>query len=340
MQNFGMTKDGKQASLFVLENKNHMKVSMTDFGATLVQVLVPDDNGQLHDVVLGYDDVNGYEEGTYFFGATVGRIANRIQGASFELNGIRYELEKNDGNNSLHSGTNFINKRMWNVKEHDDSHVTFAIFSPDGDQGFPGDVEISVTYTLTDDNELKISYYAVPEADTLLGFTNHSYFNLSGHASGDVLSQEVMIDADAFTRADAESIPTGELTPVEGTPMDFRVMKSIGQDIAEDYEALNFGNGYDHNWVLNGSGLRKVAAMYSEETEISMEVYTDLPGMQLYTGNFIEPSQGKDGAAYDFRSGVCFETQFFPDAINKDNFAKPITRAGEAYETTTIYKFS
>ena len=339
MQNFGITKKGEQASLFVLENKNHMKAAVTDYGATLVQLWVPDDNGQLHDVVLGYDDVKGYEEGTVFFGATVGRVANRMKDASFELNGICYQMEKNDGDNTLHSGRDFTNQRMWTVKEHDDRHVTFALFSPDGDQGFPGDVEVLVTYTLTDDNEVKIHYYAVPEKDTLLGFTNHSYFNLSGHASGDVLSQEVMIDADAFTRADAHSITTGELVSVDGTPMDFRVMKSIGQDIEKDYEALNFGNGYDHNWALNGNGMRKVAAMYSEETEISMEVYTDMPGMQFYTGNFIESESGKEGAVYEKRSGACFETQYFPDAIHKDNFEKPVVRAGEVYETTTVYKF-
>ncbi len=339
MQNLGITKNGETASLFVLKNKNHMKAVVSDFGATLVQLWVPDENGQLHDVVLGYDDVAGYEESTTYFGATVGRVANRIKNASFELNGVTYKMEKNDGENALHSGRNFTNKRMWEVKEQDASHITLALFSPDGDQGFPGDVEIQVTYTLTDENEVKIHYYAVPKKDTLLGLTNHSYFNLSGHASGDVLDQEVMIDADAFTIADAQSIPTGEIILVEGTPMDFRVMKPIGQDIEKDYGALVFGQGYDHNWVLNGNGMRKVAVMYSDETELTMEVYTDMPGMQFYTGNFIVEEKGKDGAVYTRRNGACFETQYFPDAINKENFAKPIVRAGEVYETTTIYKF-
>ncbi|MGN1266345.1 MAG: aldose epimerase family protein [Dorea sp.] len=339
MQNFGITKKGEQASLFVLENKKHMKAAVTDYGASLVQLWVPDDNGQLYDVVLGYDDVSGYEKGDVFFGATVGRVANRIKGASFELGGVSYSLEKNSGENSLHGGKDFMNQRMWAVKEKGDMYITFALFSPDGDQGYPGNVEIQVTYTLTEDNELKIHYYAVPDKDTILNLTNHSYFNLSGHASGNVLEQEVMLDANAFTMADEELIPTGEVIAVEGTPMDFRIMKSIGQDVAQDYEALIFGGGYDHNWVLNGSGMRKVAAMYSPETEISMEVYTDLPGIQFYIGNFLDDEAGKEGAIYRKRSGACFETQYFPDAIHKDNFVKPIVHAGEVFETTTVYKF-
>ena len=187
---------------------------------------------------------------------------------------------------------------------------------------------------------MKIAYHAVPDADTLINMTNHSYFNMDGHASGDVLDQEVWIDADAFTRADAESIPTGEITPVEGTPMDFCTKKAIGKEIETDYEALNFGKGYDHNWVLNNKGeFAKVAEMSSEESGITMEVYTDLPGMQLYTGNFIVDAKGKGGAHYHKRQAACFETQFFPDAIHKENFAGPVCKKGETYETTTMYKF-
>lgn len=337
---FGATVKGDETKLYTLTNKNGMEIAVSDYGATLVQVIVPDKEGKPCDVVLGYDEAAGYEEGDLFFGAIVGRSANRIGGAFFELNGVTYQLEKNDNGNNLHSGMDFYNQRMWKVKETADDHITFELDSPDGDQGYPGAVHIEVTYTLTEDNAVKIAYHAVPDADTLINMTNHSYFNMDGHASGDVLVQEVWIDADAFTRADAESIPTGEITPVEGTPMDFRTKKAIGKEIETDYEALNFGKGYDHNWVLNNKGeFAKVAEMSSEESGITMEVYTDLPGMQLYTGNFIVDAKGKGGAHYHKRQAACFETQFFPDAIHKENFAGPVCKKGETYETTTMYKF-
>lgn len=206
--------------------------------------------------------------------------------------------------------------------------------------GYPGALDIDVTYTLTDDNEVRIDYYGVPDEDTVVNLTNHSYFNLAGHASGDVLEQEIWLDADAFTRADEASIPTGEIVPVEGTPMDFRVKKAIGRDIEMDYEALNFGNGYDHNWVLNHHGaFAKVAELSSDVSGITMEVYTDLPGVQIYTANFVDNEIGKHGAIYGRRQGVCFETQYFPDAVNHANFPSSICKAGEEYRTTTIYKF-
>ena len=337
---FGVTEKGEEAKLYTLTNTAGMEVAVTDYGAALVQVIVPDRDGHPCDVVLGYDEAAGYEEGDLFLGATVGRSANRIGGASVEIDGKTYVLAKNDNGNNLHSGPDFYNKRMWQVKEAADDHVTFALDSADGDQGYPGAVRIEVTYTLTADNAVRIGYYAVPEADTVLNLTNHSYFNLDGHASGDVLEQEVWIDADTFTRADAESIPTGELAQVEGTPMDFRTKKAIGRDISEDYEALNFGKGYDHNWVLNNHGaFAKVAEMSSKESGITMEVYTDLPGMQLYTGNFIIEAKGKGGAIYHKRQAACFETQYFPDAVHKENFASPVCKKGEAYKTLTMYRF-
>ena len=338
---FGATKNGEKASCYVLKNSKGMEAVVSDFGASLLKLYVPDKDGKTQDVVLGYETLEDYENGGDSLGATVGRVANRIGMAEFELNGKKYELTKNDnGKNTLHGGIDFYNKRMWDVKEEDDTHVVFALVSPDGDQGFPGEVKIEVSYTITEENELKIHYHAIPDQDTLLNMTNHSYFNMDGHASGDVLDQEVWIDADAFTRADAESIPTGEITPVEGTPMDFRTKKAIGKEIETDYEALNFGKGYDHNWVLNNKGeFAKVAEMSSEESGITMEVYTDLPGMQLYTGNFIVDAKGKGGAHYHKRQAACFETQFFPDAIHKENFAGPVCEKGETYETTTMYKF-
>lgn len=337
---FGATTKGEEAKLYTLSNAAGMEAAVTDYGATLVQLIVPDKGGHPCDVVLGYDEAAEYEEGDLFLGATVGRNANRIGGASFEINGKTYELEKNDKGNNLHSGLDFYNKRMWKVKEATEDHVTFTLDSPDGDQGYPGEVHIEVTYTLTEDNALKISYYAVPSEDTIINMTNHSYFNMDGHASGDVLSQEVWIDADAFTRADNESIPTGEITPVEGTPMDFRAKKTIGRDIEEEYEALRFGLGYDHNWVLGNHGtFAKVAEISGKESGITMEVYTDLPGMQIYTGNFITEVKGKGGVLYHRRQSICFETQFFPDAIHKENFPGPICKKGETYETVTMYKF-
>ncbi len=336
---FGTTAKGERAALYTMKNQNGMEIAVTDYGAILVKVLVPDKDGKLKDVVLGYDDVRGYECGTLYFGATVGRVANRIGGGEFELNGKTYTLTKNDNQNTLHGGTDYYDKRMWKVEEADDSHISLGLHSSDGDQGFPGEVDIHVTYTLTRDNEVKIHYYAVPGKDTLLNLTNHSYFNLSGHDSGPVLDQEVMICADAFTRADEESVPTGELVPVEGTPMDFRMAKPIGREIQADYEALDFGQGYDHNWVIGGKGYRQAASMYSGQSGIEMKVFTDLPGMQFYTGNFIERENGKGGVIYRRRQGACFETQYFPDAVHKEQFEGPVIKAQEAYDTTTVYQF-
>ena len=337
---FGKTGAGQETVLYTLENKNGMQIAVSDYGATLVKVIVPDARGQKRDVVLGYDDAAGYEAGDKFFGATIGRVANRIGGASFELNGKTYELARNDNGNNLHSGMDFYSKRMWTAAEYGPDHVTFTLHSPDGDQGYPGAVDLTVTYTLTEENEVRIHYHAVPDADTLLNMTNHSYFNLAGQDSGTILDQEVWIGADAYTEADAQSIPTGAVLPVEGTPMDFRVRKAIGRDIEADFQALAFGGGYDHNWALNGSGYRKVAEFSSAQSGITMEVFTDLPGMQLYCGSFLEGDKGKGGVSYGKRSGVCFETQYFPDAVHKENFEGPVVRAGEAYDTVTAYRFS
>ena len=336
---FGMTSKGEEARLFTIQNGKGMEIKVSDYGAALVQVRVPDKEGRLLDVVLGYDEVQGYEAGNAFFGATIGRVANRIGNGEFQLGGRTYELTRNDGQNTLHGGRDFYNKRIWKTGKTGEDHVEFLLDSPSGDQGFPGNVKISVTYTLTKDNEIKIQYRAVPDADTLINLTNHSYFSLSGHASGTVLAQEVMLYADAYARADSQSIPTGEIVPVSGTPMDFRQLKPIGAEIDEAYEALEFGKGYDHNWVLNKKGYRKAAFMRSKESGIAMEVYTDLPGLQFYTANFVDHEKGKEGAVYNMRQAACFETQYFPDAVHKDHFEGPEVKAGEIYETTTAYRF-
>lgn len=339
---FGSTSVG-EATLYTLENKNGMQVQVSDFGATLVSVKVPGKEGQLVDVVHGFESAAEYEKNLgSWFGATVGRFANRIAGASFELNGKTYELTANDGKNSLHGGRDFYSGRMWTgMLEESDSLITFTLYSPDKDQGYPGGLDIQVTYELTEENEVKITYRAVSNQDTILNLTNHSFFNVNGNGSGTVLDQKVWIDADAFTRADAESIPTGELVEVSGTPMDFRTKKTLGQDIDADYEALNFGHGYDHNYVLNNKGeYKKVAEMSSDATGITMEVYTDLPGLQLYTGNFIDGKvAGKAGKYYERRSAACFETQYFPDCIHREDFQGPVIKAEDVFRSVTAYKF-
>ena len=340
VETFGSTSKKEEAVLYTLTNENGMSASITNYGAALVKLNVPDKEGKLRDVVLGYDDVTGYEKGGGSFGAPVGRNANRIGGAVITIQDKTYELEKNDNGNNLHSGTNYYNKRIWNVGEKTDSKIEFVLHSPDGDQGYPGTLDMHVTYELTEDNELRLIYDAVPDQDTIINMTNHSYFNLDGHDSGNVLKELVTLDADYFTRADAQSIPTGELVDVTGTPMNFRMPRALGEAIDADYEAVRLGKGYDHNWVLKNNGkFDKVAQAVSEKSGIVMEVWTDLPGMQMYTANFLDNEHGKNGAVYGIRDAVCFETQYFPDAVHHENFASPICKKGMPYHTVTSYKF-
>lgn len=340
IQEFGSLKNGQKVRLFTMENEAGMSASVTEYGANLVALNVPDKNGELRDVVLGYEDVTGYEEGGASIGATVGRNANRIGGASFVINGTTYTLEQNDNGNNLHSGPEVYNKRIWEVETQEDGKVVFLLHSADGDQGFPGNLDIRVAYELTEENVLQITYDGVPDQDTVINLTNHSYFNLNGHDSGKVLGHQVMVNADFFTWADAQSIPTGELVEVTGTPMDFRSAHAIGEEIDADYEAIRLGNGYDHNWVLKNHGeFDKVAQAEGEVSGIVMEVWTDLPGVQVYTANFLDGEKGKDGAVYGKRDAVCFETQYFPDAVNKENFESPVCKANERYHTVTAYKF-
>lgn len=340
VKGFGCVKNGQEAHVYVMQNERGMSVAVTEYGANLVQVNVPDPEGMIRDVVLGYGDVSGYENGNEAIGATVGRCANRTGGASFEINGMTYELAKNDNENNLHSGPDVYNKRFWEAESVEDGKVTFLLHSPDGDQGFPGALDMRVTYELTEQDSLRITYDAVPDKDTVINMTNHSYFNLNGHNSGDVLGHRVLLDADFFTRADAQSIPTGELVDVTQTPMDFRKMRCLGEDIDAAYEAVRLGAGYDHNWVLKNDGkFDKVAQAEGDQSRIVMEVYTDLPGVQMYTANFLNGESGKEGAIYGRRAGVCFETQYFPDAINKKNFVSPVCKAGQRYHTMTEFKF-
>ena len=333
-------KDFGTTLLYTMKNDAGTSVSVSDYGAALVSLFVRGKDGNPVDVVLGYDDVTGYEKGGDSIGATVGRNANRIGGASIEINGVTYELDKNDNGNNLHSGYDYYNKRFWDVAENADDHVTFRLHSPDKDQGYPGALDMYVTYTLDEDSMLTIHYEAVPDKDTVINMTNHSYFNLNGHDSGTVLNHSVTLDAESFTPADRESIPTGEIRSVDGTPMDFRSGKTLGKEIDADYEPLRLGGGYDHNWVLKNEGrFDKVAEVTADRSGIRMEVYTDLPGVQMYTANFLNGEPGKEGALYGKRSAVCLETQYFPDAIHHDNFPGPVCRAGEKYDTRTAYRF-
>ena len=336
---FGKTKHGEDATLYTLRNSRGMVMTVTDYGATLHSLLIPVGN-ELRDVVLGYDNALGYDSpsGTYF-GATIGRNSNRIGGAAFTLNGNQYTLPANDHGNSLHSGPDGFSHRLWQVKDITPNSITLSIHSPDGDQGYPGNLDAEVTYTLTENNSVQLSYRAKADADTVINLTNHSYFNLNGHKTGDILGHKVWMDADFFTNADAASIPTGEILPVEGTPMDFRTAKTIGQDIGVDYRALNFGRGYDHNWCLNNGG-KFAKVIRCEVEDLAMDVLTDLPGVQMYTGNFLRSEAGKDGAVYLHRNGICFETQYYPDAVNHSNFPSVICPAGKTWESVTEYRFT
>lgn len=342
---FGTMDQGAEVSRYTLTNEHGVSASFTDLGAIWLTMEVPDREGHMADVVLGYDSVENCLHGPGHFGEPVGRSANRIGDGVFTLNGVTYSLNQNSGKNNLHSGPDYYRNRIWDVQVEEaglGTRISFSLFSPDGDQGYPGNAHITVSYTLTPDDSLVIDYHMVADADTIANFTNHAYFNLAGHASGYAMNQQVWMDADGFTIADETSIPTGEIVPVKGTPMDFTEMKPLARDIDADYEPLVFGQGYDHNWVLNHppGTIALSAKAWDEESGRVMEVYTDLPGVQLYTGNFVGAKYaGKGGVRYMARGGYCFETQYYPDAINKPQFPSPVLKAGDEYKTTTIYKF-
>lgn len=344
-RSFGVCSDGTEATLYEMMNGNGMKVTVTDFGANIVNIIVPDANQKMADVALGFQTIHGYEVNAPGCGSFIGRNANRIGNAQIEINGKVYPLQKNDGENNLHGGTPMYNKVMYDVETFEDengSSVEMTRVSPDMEQGFPGNLTLSVTYTLTEQNELILEYFAVSDKDTVVNLTNHSYFNLAGHNSGTILDHEVMICASKFTPTDDNLIPTGEIVSVEGTPMDFRKMKPIRKDFHADYKPLKQARGYDHNYVLDKEteDVELCAKLYEPKSKRYMEVYTDLPGMQFYTGNFLaEPEDGKEGAVYHKQDGVCFETQFYPNACNIKEFPTTIIKAGTEYSYATIYKF-
>lgn len=340
-RSFGTTKDGREVFLFSLENKNKVKAEVTNFGAILVNLFVPDKDGNIEDVVLGFDDVTGYENNPSFFGAVIAPSANRIAGASFTLQDETFYLKKNDGENNLHSDEELgAHKRVWDYEETDHS-VTFFLKNNDGELGFPGNKEFRVTYSLDDENGLSIRYAASSDKDTILNLTNHSYFNLKGHQNGSIEDHTITLLASHYTPANASSIPYGEIASVEGTPMDLRQETVIGDHIDADFEQLNFAGGYDHNWVTDSADgeVRKIAVVKAPAQERVMEVYTDLPGVQFYAGNFIEPQSGKRKVHYQKRSGFCLETQRYPDSIHKPNFPSVVFGPQRPYTSVTIYKF-
>lgn len=335
-EKFGVLPNGMTASLYTIRS-GRMTAVFTDLGATLVKLFVPDREGNLSDVVLGFDDPRQYCESGSFFGAVVGRNANRIGGASFHLNGKQYELDKNDGNNNLHSGLDFYKDRIWQVLRAEADSITFELESPHGDQGYPGNARIRVKYSLEQGNTLRIVYIGISDRDTVFNFTNHSYFNLAGHDKPEKAMEQILtMPARFFTPSDAESIPTGEERSVEGTAMDFRTPKAIGRDIDRKEEPLQFQNGYDHNFEVF---VNPCAILTDPESGRTMAVSTDCPGLQLYSGNFLEDEVGKDGAIYCRRSGVCLETQFYPNSVNNPQWSQPITRAGDKYFSETTFVF-
>ena len=343
---FGKTAAGENVDLYVLRNVNGMETKITNFGGIVVALTAPDRNGAFADVVLGFNDLESYlTKNNPYFGALIGRYGNRIGKGRFKLNGVEYKLAVNNGENHLHGGIKGFDKVIWTGREmrtKDGPAVVLTYVSKDGEEGYPGNLRVRVVYTLTNKNELKIDYSATTDKATVLNLTHHSYFNFKGEGNGDILDHRVTINANRFVPTDAGSIPTGELRRVMGTPFDFLKATAIGARINDDEEQLKLGNGYDHTWVINGRpGVLRLAATASEPTSgRRMEVWTTEPGMQFYTGNFLDGSlTGKAGKPYPRRSGFCFETQHYPDSPNQPSFPSTTLRPGATYRSTTIYRF-
>lgn len=336
---FGMTAQGEAISLFHLENANGAYIEVTDFGARIVKIMVPDKEGNLTDVCLGYPIGSDYEKDDVYLGAICGRIANRIKDGRFTLNGQNYQLAVNNGSNHLHGGLVGYSSKLWKSQVKDNKLV-LTMESFDGEEGYPGNLTLIVTYGWSQDNELSILYEASCNKDTILNVTNHTYFNLDGEGANNILSHELFIDADFITELDDTQAPTGILLPVEATPFDFRTLHTIEKFINSDYPQLkNFGT-YDHNFVINGEGLREAAVLQSKKSGIRMTCFTDQPGLQLYVSPSDTILNGKHGAPYPHHTSVCLETQHFPDAINHENFPSTVLLAGEVFRSKTLYHFS
>lgn len=343
-QAFGMTASGEPVELYTLTNVNGLEARIMTYGGTVISLKVPDRNRKLGDIVLGYETLEGYLKDSPYFGSIVGRYGNRIGKGTFSLNGKQYSLPRNNGENTLHGGNKGFDKVVWTAKQAKSKSgvgLSLSYLSKDGEEGFPGNLSVTVVYTLTNNNELKIDYSATTDKTTVVNLTHHSYFNLAGE--GDILKHDLMINAGSFTPVDSGLIPTGELRRVNGTPMDFTKSTAIGARIDQQDEQLTLGRGYDHNWVLNnGSGRLALAARVNEPgSGRIMEVLTTEPGLQFYSGNFLDGSIiGKGGQVYKQRYGFCLETQHFPDSPNKPAFPSTVLKPGQRYSTTTVYRFS
>lgn len=339
---FKTTIDGKAVQLYTLTNKSGASVSITNYGGRVVSIVVPDKDNKMVDVSLGYDSLKSYrKEGEPFFGALIGRYGNRIGKGKFTLEGNQYQLQLNNGPNTLHGGNDGFFSKVWDAKQ-DGQKLELTYLSKDGEAGYPGNLNVKVVYTLTDDNALKIDYTATTDKTTIVNLTNHTYFNLSGEGSATILDHELMIAADAYTPVDSTLIPTGELRSVKGTAFDFTTAKTIGKEVENIDEQLKFGKGYDHNFALNkNDGKTAVARVKSLVSGIIMEIYTTEPGLQFYCGNFMDgvDKDGKGGKSYPHRSAFCLETQHFPDAPNHINFASTVLKPGQTYTSSTTYKF-
>ena len=330
-----------QTALYTLKNKAGMEVCITNFGGRIVSIMVPDKNGKMQDVVLGFDSIADYINVPSDFGASIGRYANRINQGRFVLDGDTIQLPQNNFGHCLHGGPKGWQYQVYEANLIDPTTLELTLISPDGDANFPGNVTAKVTYQLTDDNAIDIKYSATTDKKTIINMTNHSYFNLAGDPSKTSTDNIMYVNADYYTPVDSTFMTTGEIAPVKDTPMDFTTPKAVGKDINNyDFVQLKNGNGYDHNWVLKNKGnFEKVAELMAEESGIVMETYTDRPGMQIYTANFVENEVGKEGVVYGKRSAVCLETQCYPDAVHHENFPSPVYRAGEKYTAHTAFRF-
>ena len=344
---FGSTADGAAVELYTLTNASGMEVRAMTYGGIIVSLRVPDRTGALGDVVLGYDSLDGYLKSSPYFGAIIGRYGNRIARGRFKLDGKEYKLATNNSPNALHGGVKGFDKVVWKAESFQDQRgvgVVFSYTSADGEEGYPGKLDAKVTYTLADDSSLRFEYQAVTDKPTPVNLTQHTYFNLAGDGSGDILAQELMMKASRFTPVDKTLIPTGELKSVEGTPFDFRTPMAIGARIEAKDEQIKFGLGYDHNWVLDrtdGGGMQLAARVHDPASGRVMEVRTTEPGLQFYSGNFLDGTiTGKGGHVYKHRAGMCLETQHYPDSPNKPDFPSTILKPGEDYRSHTVYAFS
>ena len=343
---FGSLKDGRNVTLYRLSNASGVRVSVMDLGAAIVSLDAPDRNGRPGDIVLGFDSLEQYQANSPYFGAVVGRYANRIKGGRFNLDGKEHSLAVNNSPNHIHGGEVGFDKHLWRGRVESSPSavaVVFTLVSEDGDEGYPGTLHVSVRYTLDNANRLRVDYRATTDKTTIINLSQHTYFNLNGHASGRITDHQLQLNASRYTPVDATLVPTGEFEPVESTPMDFRIAKPMGRDIGANYNQLRLGHGYDHNWVLDkktGNRVQLAARVTAPLTGRTLTVYTDQPGIQFYSGNFLSDRfVGKGGVTYQPQSGFCLETQHFPDSPNQPDFPSTVLRPSEVYETTTIFQF-